>query len=541
MPVAWLLHAGRRFIGQRTLDTVGHVWTVWNTGQGHLTRSPLVAWPDGTDLLPILGGWLDIFIAGGLARAGLPLHLAWNGTLCLFLVVAGLGGQALARAFGASAPAALLAGLLLQLDPFVLSSISGGRSEQAGLGFVALALAGAILVWRRPGWGPVLLAGIFGASTIYVSWEHAFWLAFAMAGALPFFAWTHRRPGWLRGMTAAALLCIVTTGPWVALFLHRARQVRADDEGLQTMSWALVHSVPLLGWFVQSETRPSIAVLLAMLALPFVIPRRDRRLWVGVGLGLLLTWILAAGPSPGLWRVGVEADGFWGPYAWMQRIPLLGWFHTPDRLLVGWNLVGVVAAALLFDRVRGLLSARPRLGMALAILIGLGLGGTAWRHVQLRHLLPKGDWELPLAAVYRGPATVGVEGALLDLPPRAPGPPALQYQLLQMLHERPIPYHMTLPSLTTAREEKILALGTLAAATTGISPPGGTLDPATIREELQAMEELGYAFLAIHPQQLGRRRAREISRAIVAAVGPPQWEVPGDWLCWQLSPNVGAH
>jgi len=62
MPATWWWHAGDRVFGPRSMDQTGHHWTIWSASRGPVTRTDLVAWPEGADLLPILGGWLDIFL-----------------------------------------------------------------------------------------------------------------------------------------------------------------------------------------------------------------------------------------------------------------------------------------------------------------------------------------------------------------------------------------------------------------------------------------------------------------------------------------------
>ena len=62
------------------------------------TRTTLFGWPEGTDLLPIYGGWLHTFVGTALARMGLDPLVAYTTVVCLWLAVAGLAGVALARA-----------------------------------------------------------------------------------------------------------------------------------------------------------------------------------------------------------------------------------------------------------------------------------------------------------------------------------------------------------------------------------------------------------------------------------------------------------
>ena len=77
LPIWQVWGAGTAALGPVSLDLSGHVWTVWNAGQGPVTRSTMVAWPEGVDLMPILGGWLDILIASVLVDF-MPPIVAFN-------------------------------------------------------------------------------------------------------------------------------------------------------------------------------------------------------------------------------------------------------------------------------------------------------------------------------------------------------------------------------------------------------------------------------------------------------------------------------
>ena len=73
LPSLWVVLAGPKAFGERGMDLVGHLWTVWNATLGDPTRSDRVAFPVGVDLLPVLGGWLDILMSDSF---GLNLNLA---------------------------------------------------------------------------------------------------------------------------------------------------------------------------------------------------------------------------------------------------------------------------------------------------------------------------------------------------------------------------------------------------------------------------------------------------------------------------------
>ncbi|MFT4978523.1 MAG: hypothetical protein ACI8S6_004433 [Myxococcota bacterium] len=524
MPALVLFWAGDLVIGQHSLDLIGHVWTMWAASEGSLTRTELAAYPAGADLLPILGGWLDILTASLLTRGlGLSELVAYNLVAALWLAVTGWGGFALARALGASWWSALLAGLMLQLDGYALHHLIGGRTEQAGLGFIALALAGAVVSWRRSGWRWSVACGLAGASVIYLSWEHAIWLALAMTWLAPFFVWSGRPAGALSRWALSASVTVAVAGPWAALFLHRASSVRELDEGQQTLQWAMDASAAPIGWLLQ-PVRPTTLALLALLVIPWTAPRIDRRLWLGAGVGLVLTFLLAMGPSPGLWAPGDIAEGVWGPFFWMQSTPVLGWFHTPDRLLAGWSLAAAVAAALLVDRVTRL---RVWLGPVLgAVLLASSLG-----HVFQGRLWPAGGWRPGGPPVLSVLAAVEGEGAVFDLPPVRAGMDAMQYTIYQMIHRRPIAYHMTLPFLTT---DVYGQLSEDNATLRWISNPQRRPAPETLSDDLRALRASGFRWVVLHPTRLPPPTRASTLSAFSEALGPPILQEPGRWICWEL-------
>ena len=126
LPALWVARAHGDALGPFSVDLAGHLWNGWAFGRAGYFHNRMTGWPDGVDLLPAVGGWLDVFAVAAL-RQIMPLASAYNLVIGLYVVVAGLGAWVLARALGASRPAALLAGLLLQLDGFVLTHLHGGR------------------------------------------------------------------------------------------------------------------------------------------------------------------------------------------------------------------------------------------------------------------------------------------------------------------------------------------------------------------------------------------------------------------------------
>jgi len=532
LSVAPGLHAARGIgvaLSRRELDSVGHIWTVWNASLGDPTRTRMAAFPDTVDLLPILGGWLDIFVGGALVRLGATPVSAFNGALLLYLWLAGAGLYALSRVAGAPIWAALVAGVLAQTDPFLLHHMVGGRSEQMASGLVALALAGAWASWRGGGARLAILCGLAGAGVVYASWEYGFWLALAMAWLAPFAWWSGRTQGALRRWGIAATACLVAAGPFALVFLNRASQVRELTEGQTLMDWALPHSVALLGWFGDTEIRSSIWVLAALLLLPWTLPREHRRIGLGVALGLVLTLVLALGPSPGIWDVG-DLGLSWSPYQALQSLPVLGWFHTPERLLLGWFLAGPVACALLLARLGKL----GRLGLATGVLVAAGLVASNLQQAHLDDLLRPQRLHIASDPAYDTLRDHPRAGAVLDLPVVPAGIRALRYTELQLVHQRPIPAHATLAHLTSASDTALKERWTLAAWLTDEGLPAGPPDDEVLAAELAALDAAGYGFVVIHIQHLPKQHRAAVRSLLKRHMGRPVASIIGRWWCYEI-------
>ncbi len=532
LPLLWLATAGGDVIGGPNMDLVGHLSTMLHCSMGQPFHTTMVAWPHGADLLIIVGGWLDIFLACPLVE---PLGLRWayNLVFGVYALLAGVGGWALARQLGASPTSAALAGVLLQLDGFLLRNMGDGRLEQGALGLVALALAGAIHCWRKPGWAAALATGLAGAVTVYASWELALFLALGVALLTPFLARGERAPGALARWAVAAGVAALLAGPWAAFFLERASAARDLQEGLQTVEDARIASLGLVTALAgRTAPNPSTLSLLALLALPWTSPRQDRGLWLGLSLLLLVCLVLALGPDPGLLRAGdLSALVGVGPFAWLQGLPVLGWFHTPNRFLCLWSLAAPVAAALLVDR----LDDRWRhAGLGLGVLLVLvGLGEARWGGY-----LPHGGYHIPDHAGLQGLAREPGDGAVLDLPQREHRLHVLPYQAMQLTHRKPIPYHMTSPLLTKQglgeREQRNAFIRWFRAQVAGVQAE--PFEPA----DLEQLREIGYGWLVLNTDVLPRDRQATVVAAMTAALGPPNHRDGERWLCWGLAGRGGG-
>ncbi len=527
LPLLWLATAGGRAFGHFSVDLAGHLWTSWVAGRAGVLHTTMIGWPEGVDLLPALGGWLDVMLVAAL-RAVLPLELAYDIVAVGYLVVLGAGGWLLARNAGASRPVALVVGLLLQLDGFVLQHLAGGRLELVALGFVAVFLALVQRAWRGGHPHASWQAGLAGALLLLASWELGLLAGVSLALLLPFRFWAGRPPGLGRrlrdGIVVGALLAL----PWVGLFLVRASGVRGFDEGEFWLRTASHASVGLLGWFGPGSARPCWLALAALVVLPWTLPRGQRRLWVGVGVGLLLSMALALGPHPGLLQPGSPAADPWGPFALLRSLPVLGWFHWPDRLLAVWSLAAAVAAGLAVQWLAG----RWRwAGVALALVLLADAGLETWRSGRW----PVGHYRVPEHAGADALAELPGGGAVLDLPPQPNPVNHLNYELLQLRHGRPIRYHHHLGHLVADGDGGSVDAQPLPAWFHGLMRGADSRREPFDEVELRGLVDAGFGYVVLHQKGWPAERWSRARDLMLESLGDPVIQQGSAWMCWRLS------
>ncbi len=514
VPAAAWWSSGGCALGARSYDLVGHLWMAWNASQGEATRTVLQGWPEGVDLLPVLGGWADVHLGGIGIAAGLAVEQAYTLVICGYLLVAGVGGYVLARTLGASAPGGTVAGLVLQLDPGLGQQVVGGRPEQVGLGVVALALAGALgCVRSERRWVP-FATGVAWAAVVWVSWEYALMVGAALALLAPFALRGPRVPGVWRRWALALGVSFVFAGPHVLAFLQRAFSVRdvAEVESAFALDVAIGASVGLLGWLGPGQPRPAWAALLCVLALPWLV--RDRPLRRGILLVLVLALLFALGPRPGVWRVGPPGEP-WGPFHALQQLPLLGWFHWPSRLLVAWSVVAAVAA--------GLVASRGRWGAGLGAAIVLGAAAEARTlPVDRTTCVPPHPHLEELAEAPRG--------GLLELP-LATGVNPMTVAMLerQLRHGQPL--------MTNGFQAHLLGADGDAAAP-WLAWASGLSHHRREQRELPPPTDLASAlpdevrYIVLLDKGMSPKSWARTREALSDAFGAPRWRVGRQWICW---------
>lgn len=515
-------------LGRRTGDLVSHVWVIWNGVDGPVTRTDLVSYPVGADLLPVYGGWMHTFLGVGAARLGAAPEAAYTVAVVLVLLGTGIGGVALARAAGATRGSAAVAGLLLQLDGWVLYNATDGRPEHAGFGPLCLALAGAVATWRGQGgrWVPVA-TGLMGATVFVCGWEQALWLAVATAWLLVGLGRLQPTPGAWRRISMAAGVCVLTAAPWVGTFLSRALATRSADEGAHTLHHAFDQSLVLIPWLTGPGGQPTRLALAALVAVPWLCRSRDQRLWRWLGVGLLLSVLLAMGPTLGLLRPGdLHLPG---PWRLVQPLPVLGWFHSPVRLAMGVSLASVVAVAIGLDWLR----ARSPASWRNAAVVGAAatLLATAWAEAHWADDWPRGGFKIPRRPDVRAVALRSGPGAVVELPMVREGIHAQDNQLRQLRHGRPNPGHPWLPWLVADRTPAALRLSpTLSWVSAGAEaepPPPSSTAADTLRSE-------GYRFIGLSPRMLAPAHRQRAIAALDTAFGPSMTPHNDRWMSWDL-------
>ena len=226
--------AGGRVMGPVSVDVVWSYWRMWSTSRGQPFHTTLVNHPEGIDLLASAGGWADILLGGLFATVVDPL-VAHNLVIGVCLLLAGLGGHALARTprrvrAGCGARRLALPGRRLRARPRD-GRAAGARPrgrQCAGAGRSAALLAQARLGWGHRVWGSR------GAGDLGPVGELAILLAGIAAFLAPFLWWSGRTKGSVARWAVAAAVCAVLAAPIVVLFLgiqhgvreHRRRELR---------------------------------------------------------------------------------------------------------------------------------------------------------------------------------------------------------------------------------------------------------------------------------------------------------------------------
>ena len=522
VPILMLARGGRASLGRATVDKSGHLWMGWHASREAPFYTELLAFPEGLDLMPVLGGWLDVILVGFFSRF-IALEPAYNLVLALYFLVAGVAAWALARALDAPR-GALVAGLLLQLDGFAWIHMDGGRPEQVGLGFVALAAVALLELRRLPGdapWWKAALLGVMGGSVLWVSWELALLTVLCTGLILPFVL----RRGHLRAAGIGAAAALAVHGPWVLFFLLRTSAVREIDEGHFSLEVARRASVGLLSW-LGPGARPTWAAMLCLLAVPFAT--KERRLWLPVLAGLAALFVFALGPDPGLWSSNMPPGqpmpptfGVQGPFLWLQDLPVLGWFHWPDRLLAAWSVAAAAAAGVVVQRLPG----RWAWGVGLGLV--LLAAGEQSRQLPVTSLSAQPKPELLALDEL-------ASGAVLDFPIQPAPEHHLHYQMMQLTHGRPILFNMVLDHLSDGAVKAMVQRDPVLSWFASLMERRPPSQPEWGRAELEHLRAQGFGVVALHQRGWPKQKWLAGREALQDVLGPAQVRGERAYLAWEL-------
>lgn len=505
-----------------------HLWMYWRAG-------PWGAGADGEPSpaqLPLIDpihapvAWLGDAL-GGAAGA------TW--ALSIFdLLLAVVGGRALARALGLGRGPQAFAGLATAAGPVLGGLLDFFITESATLGAVGLALAAAIDRSRQRAGATARFLG----ATLLLAASGPYTAVFAALLGLTLFVLGGplRRRRLLAPTAVAALLGAPLLWPAVgtaARISARFLAVRATPPAPRP-DWA---ELPVFGadllTFVLPQpgaVHPSKATYLGLVALLAALPalrhRDGRWLWAGV----LVLLAFAAGHWPTL--AGVPL-GVRGPAAHLvAAVPPLGAISHWHRAAAGALPLLAAAAAI---GIQPLLRRPLGLGLAAAALLAdaIAFSPTAW---------PRPGFALDPPALLRA---LPAPGGLVHIPfdnGRRPfsATPARPYTRWQLAHRRPISENyegidalLVASDLTAALDAACGLPPTLPphdlppAARRAVALPTG----AALAEDRARLQHWGYRYIAVHRARCPRP-ATAIQRGI-DALGPPTL-TDADTVVWDL-------
>lgn len=536
---AWVLVIATtgRAVGHSSVDLVWATWRYYAAGHGPFPVSTLVGYPEGLDIATMIPGWLDIGVGALLGRFVGTL-VAYDLVVALWVALAGLGGLRLARALGVSPGGAVIAGLVLQLDPHLWFHVEGGRIEHGPQGLVALAVAGAITLWRAGRARDVVAVGVLGGLVVASSWELGLVCAIVTVLLGLVSVPGPRPPGAVARWVGAGVITALIAAPLVArLVLSQRGLPHADGFG----RWiAAHHAVGVLGFAAPGVVRPPYATWPAVLALAWTA-RGPRRPWVGLGLAALALAAAATGPNPAWFaatppRLPADTDpsaldaaagALWAPWTWLQGLPGLDRYHWPERLLAAASLIVAPACGAAWDAAA---PARRRfVGPGLIAGIALELVVNGWAPA------PRFRLEAPpeLVAFAEAPP-----GALVNLPPQPNPSRHSDDHLQQMVHGHPMLFSMQLRHLRgpglDLRVEGDPVLRWFAALARGDRVRPTRFAPQDFAE----LRASGFRYVSLHRADLDAGRW-SLATAALAALGDPAYASPpgrdgARWQVWDL-------
>jgi len=516
-------------IGDGDVDGWNHAWGPWwwwaNLREGQLPwRTEYLQWPDGGVL------WFIDPVLGLLATPLVPLvgsAMAFNIALVIYVAFASWAAHRLARAMGASDPAAWIASLAFAGSAWMISELHNGITEAADIGPVALALAWGHEACEKRTWRAWLLAGLgVGFATVASPY-----LGLGCGVALLVRGLPHVLKAWSGGLVAAAISAPVL----ILMKLQLAAEDAIIKHPPEMNQQLALHNAVDPQTFVRPFGFQSVdlsaegfehSMYLGLVALALALFARRWRWWPSVVACLLFAlgpyiYFKHTGVLPyrlPWWLVQALAPGLAVTHPLRLAVPALA-------LVAGLAAVGATRITARWPR------ALPAL-LALVALDGLVISGAPWP-MERADATPPPVYE----AIARDLGSP-LESGVIDLPTDAGMTMGTsRYLYWQTIHQQPIIYAPDARAATSSilRVDWYRELASL--SDRRIDGPGqglATFPQSDTNTVVKRAGDIRVRWLVVHRQF----EQPAVEEKVVEWLGPGT--VVGDSVYWDLSQAPGS-
>lgn len=559
------------------VDAVGHVWHYWHFADAldrgePLFESSLIYFPMGGNHLLHRGGHLLVLLSYPITAASGNPVLAHNLLALAALLLACVGGAALAARFSRRLPVMLIGSFGLGMCWPVISSLYQGQIEESLIGLLALTVLAVEAALARGGARRIVVAGGALGLTFIANMEFMLFLAiFAGCGAGAVLAVQRhvvRDAATWRRLIAVGVIGGILASPLGLAFTAAYQQSRGalagyegdgptTEQNLMFLALQTTYSAAigdLLGVSFKDKHRPphggpggppppagkSKRAPLALLVLAaFGLFARPRRLALFWGLSLLILTTLAMGPV--LKLDNTRPLLFGGEeihlplYYLSEYVPFFSRLNFPHRHLIAAYVPLVALAA----RGGAWMLSRERVPpplatgavVALALLVGVvNLAG--WIRI------PTVDAPGPSREVTTLLAEGSGDFAVINLPTfekRFHSEGHLFY-LQQCAHRRPTIDGMGAQFLVPGPLRDLVHTNPLISAV--IDPPQRLAEPAAVtaelrREDLTVLGDMGFRHIILVPALTEPAEAERLRTVLRLVLGEPR--TVGEDEVWTLT------